>query len=288
MAEAAAMIHQEELLFETPRQLPDSVRDERSIMSYPFFALTKQPAHDTLVFEHRDIRLTVEPGKKGRATIYDQDLLLYAATILNHAVDRGATGQVSRRLGFSGYSFLKFSGRGVGGNRYAALRDMLYRLKTTMFTTNIETGGKRRETGFSMIDNYTIDEESGRIEIWLNEWFYDAIVKDRAVIPVSTDYFRITNPTARKIYEVAKRHIGQELTWAVGLINLQRRVGSQMPPHKFKKKIERIIEEDMVPEFSVSLRLAGPNEDGYGKGAHKVVFMRKREPGRAPAFRGAR
>lgn len=260
-------------LFEASKSVPGAVRDEQSIMSFPFFSLSKTPMFDVLSFEHRGVKLKVEPGRKGRATIYDADLLLFCATILNHAVDSGS--HYSRRIGFRSATFLRFSGRGRGGNRYLAMRDMLYRLKTTMFVTNIETGGKRRESGFSLIDNYAIEESTGKIEIWINEWFYDAIVKDRAVIPVNRAYFQIKNPTARKIYEVAKRHIGKELTWSIGLVNLQKRVGHASAPRKFKAKLQQLAAEDVIPEFTIMIMKAGPNEDGYGKGAHKVTFIRK-------------
>jgi plasmid replication initiation protein len=269
------MLDNQLALFEASKSVPGAVRDEQSIMSFPFFSLSKSPTHDTLVFEHKGIKLKVEPGRKGRATIYDADMLLFCATILNQAVDSGNVH--SRRIGFRAATFLKFSGRGRGGNRYLAMRDMLYRLKTTMFVTNIETGGKRREAGFSLIDNYTIEEDTGRLEIWINEWFYDAIVKDRAVIPVHPEYFMIKNPTARKIYEVAKRHIGRDLTWSIGLINLQKRVGHMSEPRKFKAKLEQIAAENTLPEFSIMIMKAGPNEDGYGKGAHKITFIRRRQ-----------
>ena len=47
-------------------------------MEHPFYALSKKPDTKIIRYEHGPNWLEVVPSVKGRATIYDKDILIYA------------------------------------------------------------------------------------------------------------------------------------------------------------------------------------------------------------------
>jgi|SRR5688572_8536370 len=66
------------------------IRDQRDTMERPFFSLAKKPRRTPIVYDVNGIKVTVYPVKEfGIATIWDADILIWIATQITEAIDRG-------------------------------------------------------------------------------------------------------------------------------------------------------------------------------------------------------
>ena len=68
------------------------LKDERATMEFPFFALTKQPQKQPLEYSDGQVKIRVEPGPRGLATIWDKDILIYLASVMGRAAERDGQG----------------------------------------------------------------------------------------------------------------------------------------------------------------------------------------------------
>src|SRR4051812_49607259 len=65
------------------------------------------------------------------------------------------------------------------------------------------------------------------IEVTLNDWMFRAIVKDRRVLTTNPRYFGLTMGLERRLYELARKHLGQQPIWQIGLPRLAEKCGSR-------------------------------------------------------------
>jgi hypothetical protein len=70
------------------------------------------------------------------------------------------------------------------------------------------------------------------LEIELSPWLFRAI-EACEVLPISRSYFRLRRPLDRRIYELARKHCGQQNHWRVSIEVLQKKSGSYSPAKKF-------------------------------------------------------
>ena len=69
------------------------VRDQRETMERPFFSLAKTPRRTPIEYKAGGVYVKVTPGAdSGVATIWDADVLIWAATQITEALDRGGGG----------------------------------------------------------------------------------------------------------------------------------------------------------------------------------------------------
>jgi plasmid replication initiation protein len=92
------------------------------------------------------------------------------------------------------------------------LREALERLQGTQIATNIITGGKETFDLFSLIDRARIVRETreGRmqeVEIVLSDWVFQA-VEAQEVLTLDRRYFQLAKPLERRLYELARKHVG--------------------------------------------------------------------------------
>ena len=196
------------------------LKDDRALMEFPFFSLQKAPRMRPLVFDDGRVRIEVRPGDRGIATIWDKDVLIYLASILNDRLERGLP--VERTVRFSAHNLLQVTGRGSGKRAYELLLDAMFRLRSTTIVTTIEAGEARERRGFGWIETFRVVERaqgaSGRkvmaaCEITLNDWMSRAIAKDRRVLTISPRYFSLGMGLKRRLYELARKHCGQQERW---------------------------------------------------------------------------
>jgi plasmid replication initiation protein len=83
----------------------------------------------------------------GMATIWDADILIWAASIINNHRKQGRN-DLPRTLTFQPYDLLKTVYRPTGGHQYQLLREALGRLQATSIVTNIRVT-KGKNTGSS-------------------------------------------------------------------------------------------------------------------------------------------
>lgn len=233
-----------------------ALRDSRSLLEFPFFGLHRTAGHDPIEFKLGEVSLRVTGGEKGIATIWDRDLLIYAASIINKAVDAGETPH--RRIRFVAHDFLRNAKRGTGKRAYQQLGDALVRLNTTHIVTSIEAGDQAERRGFHWIDSFkenTIITRSGEkrlsnIEITMNDWLFRGLVQDRSVLGISPAYFELQGGLERRLYQIARKHCGKQKSWRFSLGKLRAKVGSTQEMRHFKRDLAKVIAADNIPTYT--------------------------------------
>jgi plasmid replication initiation protein len=120
------------------RALPGDLapRDAQDLMAYPFFSLAKSKRTVPIDFRAGKITIRVEAvPEHGMATIWDADVLIWAASQLVEARDGGL--KTSRLMAATPYEILTFVGRGTGARDYDRLKAALDRLQSTTIMTSI-------------------------------------------------------------------------------------------------------------------------------------------------------
>jgi plasmid replication initiation protein len=253
-------------------------RDQKDTMERPFFSLSKSKRMKPIEYvnEKDGIFVTVQPHQDyGMATIWDADILIWAASVLCDMKNRG-TNDIPRELKFQPHDLLKAIGRSTGGRDYAQLRDSLERLKTTVVTTNIRVKRSQKTTMFSWIDQWDdlIDaqtKESRGVTLTVSDWFYRGVTEDGGVLSIDPAYFSITGGRERWLYRVARKHAGGngENGFAISMPTLFEKSGAEGTYRRFKFEIHRIIERNDLPGFSLCVRSE--------TNAEPVVHMLRRE-----------
>jgi plasmid replication initiation protein len=103
------------------RALPGDLapRDAQDLMAYPFFSLAKTHRTTPIDFRMNDIAIRVEAvPQHGMATIWDADVLIWAASQIVEARDAGL--RTSRLMAATPREILTFIGRGTGARDLAA------------------------------------------------------------------------------------------------------------------------------------------------------------------------
>jgi plasmid replication initiation protein len=250
-------------------------------MEHPLFSLSTRPDRRVLDYEHRGTRITITPSVKGRATIFDADILIFCISQLMAALNAGRP--VSRTLTLTAHDLLLATGRETSGDAYRRLRDAFERLAGTRITTNLATGPKEDPvevtSGFGLIESWEIVRRTrgGRmvsVSVTLSEWLYRAVLA-KSVLTLSRDYFRLRKPLERRLYELARKHCGTQPAWRVSVEVLARKSGSASPLRVFRAMLREIIRADMLPDYRLTeepgdLILVSPRdavvEDGAGQG----------------------
>lgn len=128
------------------RALPGDMapRDAQDLMAFPFFSLAKTPRTKPIHFQAGGVTVRVEGTvEHGLATIWDADILIWAASQIVEARDAGI--RTSRLMRATPYEILRYIGRGTSLRDYQRLKAALDRLQSTSVATSIrETTGRRR------------------------------------------------------------------------------------------------------------------------------------------------
>ncbi|MGN7870078.1 replication initiator protein A [Paracoccus sp. 22332] len=223
-------------------------------MEHPIFSLSTRPDRRVVSYEHNGATLTVTPSVKGRATIFDADILIFCISQLMAALNQGRA--VSRRLSLTAHDLLQATQRETSGDGYKRLRDAFERLAGTRITTNIVTGGQDITHGFGLIEAWEIVRKTraGRmisVTITLSEWLFNAVLS-RSVLTLSRDYFRMRKPLERRIYELARKHCGRQAEWSVSVATLAKKTGSTSPTRVFRAMLREMIRENRLPDYVLS------------------------------------
>jgi plasmid replication initiation protein len=180
-------------------------------------------------------------------------------SLLNERIERGVP--VDRTIHFSAHDLLRVTGRGTGKRSYELLLDALYRLRSTNILTSIESADLRDRRGFGWIETWRVIERktaTGRkvmaaIEITLNDWMFRALVKERRVLTINPAYFDLEGGLERRVYELARKHLGGQTIWKIGLEKLARKIGTMRDLRRFKHDLLRVISLDRIPDYQLSL-----------------------------------
>lgn len=223
-------------------------------MEHPIFSLSTRPDRRVVSYDHNGATLTVTPSVKGRATIFDADILIFCISQLMAALNVGRA--VSRRLTLTAHDLLQATNRETSGDGYKRLRDAFERLAGTRITTNIVTGEHEVTSGFGLIESWEIVRKTraGRmvaVAVTLSEWLFNAVLS-RSVLTLSRDYFRMRKPLERRIYELARKHCGRQPEWNVSVGVLAKKTGSASPVRVFRAMLRDMIRENRLPDYLLS------------------------------------
>ncbi len=234
----------------------DSFKDDIASMEHPVFSLSKKPDHRMLMYERNGTTIKIKPSYTGLATIFDKDILLYLASALMNAKNSGEA--ISQTVRFTSYDYIVSTNKSLGGTQYRLLKEGLERLNGTLIQTNIKTGSVEETKEFGLIESWGIVKKDAKgkaiaMEVKLSDWFYNSILGD-AVLTIDKDYFRLRKPTERRLYELARKHCGNQVTWKISLVNLKEKLGvtSQMKLLRFN--IKKINETNHLPEYHISMK----------------------------------
>jgi plasmid replication initiation protein len=236
------------------------LRDDRATMEFPFFALQKRPLLTPITYQDGNVSIRISPGERGIATIWDKDVLIYLSTLINSKIERGE--EVSRTVRLAAYDMLRVTRRHTGKKGYQEIYDALFRLRSTTITTDIQSGGERETRGFGWVDSFRILTRENRagnrvmqgLEITLNDWTFRALVKDRRVLAINPAYFDLTGGLERRLYEIARKHVGRQAEWRVSLMLLAKKCGTmQRNLRRFKFDLKELAELDRLPDYQMFL-----------------------------------
>ena len=241
------------------RALPGDLapRDAQDLMAYPFFSLAKSKRLTPIDFRAGPISIRVEAvPEHGMATIWDADVLIWAASQIVHARDAGL--MPSRLMAATPYEILTFVGRGVSARDYQRLKAALDRLQSTTVATSIRQPAERRRHRFSWINEWkeTADPH-GRalgIELILPDWFYVGVLDNALVLTIDRAYFALTGGIERWLYRLVRKHGGrQEYGWSFDFAYLHAKSGSLSPIKHFAYDLRDIVRRQPLPGYSLAI-----------------------------------
>lgn len=231
------------------------LKDDMASMEHPFYTLSKKPDLKIKRYENGDKWLEVIPSVKGRATIYDKDLLIYVTSQVIAALNQGKP--VGRTVRIIAKDFLVFTNRDTGGRNYNLLNDMVDRIHGTKFSTNIEVDESVEEIKkWGLVDEATLikSKKTNRIlaiEIVLSPWFF-SLIKRQRVLTLNPDYFRIKRPIEKRLYELARKHCGYQACWEPYLKTLWKKSGSSGSLKQFRSAIKKVVVTNHLPDYHIS------------------------------------
>ncbi len=235
-------------------------KGDRASMEHPLFSLSVKKDLTPFHYERGGVKMTITPAAtEGRANIFDRDVLIYVLSQLMAAKNDGQP--LSRRMSFCAHDLLKATNRHTNGQAYATLRRALTRLQFTQIETNIHDNGIGEWRSISFITDAKIVKEdaTGRmldVEIEIGAWLQKA-VENNSVLTLSPEYFYLRKPLERRLYELARKHCGQQPLWKIGLTGLQHKTGSSSTSKEFKRLVKAICTTDTqdahMPDYDFRL-----------------------------------
>jgi plasmid replication initiation protein len=238
-------------------------KDDMGSMEHPIFSLSTKPDLSIREYDRKGSKVTIVPSVLGMATIHDKDILIYCISQLVAKMNAGLVldERVHKTLYLKAYDLLVSTNRNTDGRGYDQLEAALKRLKGTNIYTNIKTNEEGSKDGFGLIENWRIirntkSERMSEIEINLSRWVFNAVL-GREVLTLHRDYFRLRKPLERRIYELGRKHCGQQDEWSISLELLKKKCGSASEDFEFRRLVGVICKEDAlydhIPDYALSL-----------------------------------
>ena len=235
-------------------------RDAQDLMAWPFFSLAKRRRVTPIDFRMGATWISVEAvPEHGMATIWDADVLIWAASQIVAARDAGLP--TSRLMATTPHEILTFTGRGTGKEHYDRLKAALDRLQSTTVATSIRQQHQRRRHRFSWINEWQerLDGD-GRplgLELILPDWFYAGVVDRTFVLTIDRAYFDLTGGLERWLYRIVRKHGGQqEGGWSFDVPHLHLKSGALSPLKQFAFELRAIVQRQSLPGYALAIERA--------------------------------
>ena len=237
-------------------------------MAYPFFSLSKSHRVAPIDFSAGKVSIRVEAvPDHGMATIWDADILIWAASQIVEARDTGL--RTSRLMAATPYEILRFIGRGTSLRDYKRLKAALDRLQSTTVSTTIRQPTEGRRHRFSWINEWKErTDRNGRpdgIELIVPDWFYQAVLDDALVLTIDRAYFGLTGGLDRWLYRIVRKHGGRQRNgWRFDLRHLHQKSGAPSPFKRFAFELRDIIRRQPLPGYTLFLETEASGRTLFG------------------------
>jgi plasmid replication initiation protein len=252
-----------------------SVRGEMSSMEFPLFSLSTKPDTEIFRYTNPDTGDWIEiiPSANGRATQHDKDILIYATSQIVAAAKEGRP--VSRLVKIKAHDYLVSTARNVSGKSYDELMTSLARLRGTTFKASIDRflDGKNEKRGevFGLINEARVlakDDRMIGIEIEISERLFNAI-SNKHVLTYNPEYYKIRSPVTRRLYELCRKHCGNQAIWEIGFAKLKSKVGSKANDKEFRRMLKATVQKQPIPDYHIDYRAQVKGLPGR----EKVIIM---------------
>lgn len=244
-------------------------KDDMATMEHPLFTLATRPDKRALSYSQNGVTLEIAPSHLGLPTIFDKDVLLYCGSQLMERINQGDKNP-PKTMRISLHDLLMVTNRRTSGEGYRLIKKSIYRLTGSLIKTNIKTGNITQENLFHLLESAEFVESqriNGRMvamQITLSDWFHNSLVA-KQVLTISPEYFRLRKSIDRRLYEIARKHCGNQQEWAINLDTLHIKTGSRDVLAKFRGAVRLLEKEDHLPEYMV----------GYDPDRDRVTFTRR-------------
>lgn len=259
-------------------------RDAQDLMAYPFFSLAKSKRVAPIDFAAGSVSIRVEAvPDHGMATIWDADILIWAASQIVEARDAGL--RTSRLMAATPYEILTYVGRGTSSRDYQRLKAALDRLQSTTISTSIRQPAEGRRHRFSWINEWQErSDRDGRpdgIELIVPDWFYQAVLDNALILTIDRAYFDLTGGLDRWLYRLVRKHGGRQRDgWRFDFHHLHQKSGTLSPFKRFAFELRDIIRRQPLPGYTLFLEtevggrklLAFEPAPGCGKPVNALVL----------------
>lgn len=237
------------------------LKDQRETMERPFFSLQKRKRVKPIEYSSPNgetwVKIEAIPAY-GMATIWDADILIWAASTLNRMREQGVN-DLPRTLKTTSYDLLRAIKRDTSGRAYQELQAALQRLQTTSISTSIRAPKRRTKAGFNWLDKWTLEvdpdtDQPRGMTITLSDWVYEGIMGERSLLTMHQDYFLLTGGLERALYRIARKHAGnQKGGWTCRVEVLRDKTGSDSKPKEFNRMLRKVVEADQLPDYTMEM-----------------------------------
>lgn len=238
-----------------------SLKDQRETMERPFFSLQKRKRVKPIEYRSPDgetwVKIEAIPAY-GMATIWDADILVWAASTLNRMREQGVN-ELPRTLHATSYDLLRAIKRDTSGRAYQELQAALQRLQTTSISTSIRAPKRRTKAGFNWLDKWTLEvdpdtDQPRGMTITLSDWVYEGIMGERSLLTMHQDYFLLSGGLERVLYRIARKHAGNQRSgWTCRVEVLRDKTGSDSKPKEFNRMLRKVVETNQLPDYALEM-----------------------------------
>jgi plasmid replication initiation protein len=277
----------------------DSPKSDTASLEHPFYALHTRRNLKPVSYKKSikkkdgsivDQELRIYPSHYGMMNLRDKDIIIYAVSCLMDRKNRNLP--IGQCVEFDLYKFFVATNRSSGGTGYRDFLTSLKRLSGCRISTTIESGGKRHDKEFGLLDTWETytdnpnpppkttsetqcyskrDEEKpalprGRVRITLSNYLYQAI-QGNDVLTLDRRYFLLSNLFERRLYELARKHCGHQSHFPIRLETLREKMGFTSDIYVFRHKIKEHEKRNSLPGYKLV----------YERKKDLVHFIRRRE-----------
>ena len=170
-------------------------------------------------------------------------------------INRG--GKLAQEVIFSTYDSLVATNKSTGGHDYKILEKSLKRLAGTRIKTSLQVGSKKITKGFGIINSWEIIQEGMNskmkgVKVKILDWIYEGILNSE-VLTLSPDYFLMYSLLEKRIYELCRKHCGNQDKWNIGMDKLYSKSGSQSTLKGFKQSVKKVCVNSNIPDYKIFL-----------------------------------